>query len=57
MKHDLTLNLFWAVVWAVVLFGCVLGYFWKPAIIVVGIVAAIMFVMFVCDFVKAVRMK
>lgn len=52
MKNASTLNLFWAIVWALVLIGAIAGVFWKPAIYVVAVIAAIMFGMFLHDFIK-----
>lgn len=52
MTHESTLNLFWAIVWAVVLIGAIAGIFWKPAIYVVAVIAAVMFGMFLHDFIR-----
>lgn len=56
MTHERTLNLFWAIVWAVVLIGAIAGIFWKPAIYVVAVIAAVMFGMFLHDFIRFMRM-
>lgn len=56
MKHESTLNLFWAIVWAVVFIGTIVGIFWKPAIYVVAVIAAVMFGMFLHDFIRFMRM-
>lgn len=52
MKYESTLNLFLTIVWAVVLIGAIVGIFWKPAIYVVAVLAAVMFGMFLHDFIK-----
>lgn len=57
MKYESTLNLFWTIVWAVVLIGAIAGIFWKPAIYGVAVLAAVMFGMFLHDFIRFVRMK
>ena len=57
MKYQSTLNLFWAIVWAVVLIGAIAGIFWTPAIYIVAAIAAVMFGMFLHDYVRIVRMK
>ena len=51
------LNLFWAIVWAVVLVLCVVGAFHKWAICIAALIAAIMVVMFVKDYVHSSKMK
>ena len=56
MKYG-TLNLFWATVWAVVLIGTIAGIFWKPAIYVVVVIAAILFGMFLYETIRYARMK
>ena len=57
MKYESTLNLFWAIVWAVVLIGAIVSVFWKPAIYGVIVLAAVMFGMFLHDYVRIIRMK
>lgn len=57
MKFENTLNLFWTIVWAVVLVGVILGIFWKPALYVVALVAAGMLGSFLVDFIRVARMK
>ena len=52
MKHESTVNLFWTIVWAVVLIGAIAGIFWEPAIYVVAVLAAVMFGMFLHDLIK-----
>ena len=37
--------------------GAIAGIFWKPAIYVVVVIAAVMFGMFLHDFIRFVRMK
>ena len=57
MKYEITVNLFWAIVWAVVLIGSIVGLFWKPIIYAVIVIAAVMLGMFLHDFIKVIRMK
>ena len=57
MKYESTLNLFWAIVWAVVLIGAIAGIFWKPAIYVVAVLAAVMFGTFLREYIRFARMK
>ena len=57
MKYGNKVNLFWAIVWAVVLLGAILGIFWKPAVYAVVLIAAVMFGMFLHDFIQVSRMK
>ena len=57
MKYESTLNLFWTIVWAVVLIGAIVGIFWKPAIYVVAVLASVMFGMFLREYIRFVRMK
>ena len=57
MKYESTLNLFWAIVWAVVLIGAIVAIFWKPAIYGVVILAAVMFGMFLREYIRFARMK
>lgn len=57
MKYEITVNLFWAIVWAVVLIGSIVGIFWKPIIYAVIVIAAVMLGMFLHDFIKVIRMK
>lgn len=57
MKFENALNLFWTIVWAVVLVGVILGIFWKPALYVVALVAAGMLGSFLVDFIRVARMK
>lgn len=57
MKSESTLNLFWTIIWSVVLVGSIAGIFWKPAIYVVAVLAAVMFGMFLHDFIRFSRMK
>lgn len=56
MRNDLFLNLFWLIVWAVVLIGAIVSVFWKPAVYVVILIAAIMVGMFLHDYIKVSRM-
>lgn len=57
MKYESTLNLFWTIVWAVVLIGAIAGIFWKPALYVVALIAAAMLGSFLVDFIRVARMK
>lgn len=57
MKYEITVNLFWAIVWAVILICSIIGLFWKPAIYAAILVSAVMLGMFLHDFIKVIRMK
>ena len=57
MKYQSTLNLFWTIVWAVVLVCAIVAIFWLPAIYVIIVLAAVMFGTFLHDYVRIVRMK
>ena len=57
MKYDNELNLFWAIVWAVVFALAVVGFFWKPAIVGTAIIGGFFTGLFVADFIKVKRMK
>lgn len=57
MKYGNALNLYWAIVWAVVLIGAIVGIFWKPAIYVVAVLSAIKFGMFLYETIRYARMK
>ena len=57
MKQEITLNLFWAIVWVVVLAGAILAIFWQPAIYAVILIAAVLFGTFLHDFIYTLRMK
>lgn len=57
MKYESTLNLFWTIIWAVVLIGAIAGIFWKPAIYVVAVLSAVMFGTFLREYIHFVRMK
>lgn len=50
-------NLFWSIVWAVVLAGCILGLFWKVAIYMVALIAAVMLGCFLHDYIYTKRIK
>lgn len=57
MKYESTLNLFWTIVWAVVLIETILGFIWPVALYFVAIIAAIMFGVFLSEYVRFKRMK
>lgn len=57
MKYESTLNLFWAIVWGVVLIAAIVGIFWKPAVYAVAVIAAVFFGMFLREFIRFARMK
>ena len=57
MKDTNFLNLFWAIVWGLITVLAVVGIFWKPAIYVVVVLAAVMFGVFLHDYVRILRMK
>ena len=54
---DNIVNLFWAIVWGVVLAGVVGGIFWKPALYIVALLAAFMLGAFLKDYIYVKRMK
>lgn len=57
MKDTNFLNLFWTIVWGVVLAETIVGIFWRPALYFVAALAAVMFGIFLHDFIRYVRMK
>ena len=57
MKYHSTLDLFWAIVWTVVLMLAIVGLFWNPALYIL-IAGAVGFAsMFFVDFIRIMRMK
>ena len=54
---DKLINLFWSLVWAVMLALGVIGIFHKWAVIVEAILAAVMLVVFVKEYIRIARMK
>ena len=57
MKYLSTQNLFWAIVWAVMLICGVVAFFWKPALYVVIIISAMMVGVFVREYISIVKNK
>ena len=57
MKYENGLNLFWMTVWAVVLICAIVGVFWKPAIYAVIVIGAVMFGMFLRDFIQVSKLR
>ena len=57
MKYESTLNLFWAIIWGIILIAAVGGIFWKPAIYIVAVIAALFFGAFLREFIRYARMK
>jgi len=57
MKYESTLNLFWTIVWGVVLIAAIVGIFWKPAVYAVSVIAAVFFGVFLREFIRFARMK
>lgn len=55
MKYLSTQNLFWAIVWAVMLICGIAAFFWKPALYAVVIISAIMVGVFVREYISIVR--
>ena len=53
MDNNLKLHLFWCIVWGVVLGCAILAFFWKPALYIIAGVAAIMFGVFMSDYIYA----
>lgn len=55
---DNSLNLFWAVIWAVVLVCTVAGLFGKNVpLIILAVLAAGMLAMFIVDYIKVRRLR
>lgn len=57
MKYESTLNLFWTIVWGVVLIAAIVGIFWKPAVYAVAVIAVVFFGVFLSEFIRFARMK
>ena len=57
MKDTNFLNLFWGLVWGLIVVLSVVGIFWKPAIYIVVAAAAYLCGMFIYDYVRVKRMK
>lgn len=57
MKYDNIYNLFWVIVWTVMLVGVIVGIFWKPVLYVLVIVSAVVLGMYLREFVKVAKMK
>ena len=55
MKYLSTQNLFWAIVWAVMLICGITGLFWKPGLYVAIIISAIMVGVFVREYISIVK--
>lgn len=57
MKYLSTQNLFWAIVWAVMLICGITGLFWKPSLYVAIIISAIMVGVFIREYISIVKNK
>ena len=57
MKDTNFLNLFWGLVWGLIVVLAVVGIFWKPAIFIVIAAAAYLCGRFIYDYVRVKRMK
>ena len=57
MKYDNIYNLFWVIVWTVMLVGVIVGIFWKSVLYVLAIVSAVVLGMYLREFVKVAKMK
>ena len=57
MKYHSTLDLFWAIVWTVVLILAIVGLFWNPALYLLIAGAVGFSSMFFVDFIRIMRMK
>lgn len=57
MKYESTLNLFWTIVWGVVLIAAIVGIFWKPAVYAAAVIAEVFFGLFLSEFIRFARMK
>ena len=55
MKYLSTQNLFWAIVWAVMLICGNVAMFWKPALYVVIILSAMMVGVFLREYISIVK--
>lgn len=55
---DNSLNLFWAIIWAVVLICTIAGLFGKIVpLIILAVIAAGMLAMFIVDYIKVRRLR
>ena len=54
---DTTLNMFWAIIWTVILLAGIAALIWKWAISIVILVATIMAGVFASDYIRAKRRK
>ena len=57
MKYVSKIDVFWSVVWALVLIGAAVSLVWKPAIYGVVAFSATMLMLFVIAIVREARMK
>ena len=57
MKYVSKIDVFWSIVWALVLVGAIISLVWKPAIYGVIAFSATMLVLFIIDIVRSARMK
>ena len=57
MKYQSSLNLFWAIIWAVVLGCAIVAIFWQPALFAVIILSAINFGMFLREYIHIMRIN
>ena len=55
MKYLSTQNLFWAIVWAVMLICGIVAMFWKPALYMEIILSAIMVGVFLREYISIVK--
>lgn len=57
MKYARALNLFWAIVWGIVLIAAFASIFYKPALYVVIGIGGGFFTMFLIEYIRIIRMK
>lgn len=57
MKYGNQFNLFWAIVWAVILIGAIIGWFWRPAIVGIAIISVGMIGMYIAEFIRVNKFK
>jgi len=55
MKYLSTQNLFWAIIWAVMLICGIAAFFWKPALYAVVIISAFNVGVFVREYISIVK--
>lgn len=54
---DNTPNIFWTIIWAIVLICCIVALFWKWAVWGAILIAAVMVGVFINDWITVARLK